>query len=164
MANKSMFPDTIIFDGTTWHMVYDPSCEATVMPSINEKDVQRMTCDAVKFPGRDMPIWLVMVSIVIPSRMDSTGQLIGARRMMGFRTFDRQPPTTYRVQPNELVYYVAEQSDGSAAQRFFNAVARVGQMEAAQSSKPDVSWCNQFAEMEQDKPLGVSNEIARADV
>lgn len=162
MANKSMFPDTITFDGTTWHMVYDPNCEATVMPSINEKDVQRMTCDAVRFPGRELPIWLVMVSILIPSRMDTSGQLIGARRMLGFRTFDRQPPTTYRVQPNELVYYVAEQSDGSAAQRFFNAVTRVDAISAQGQTKPDTSWCSQLASLEQ--PEGVSNEIARTDV
>lgn len=162
MANKSMFPDTINYDGNIWHMVYDPNCEATVMPSINEKDVQRMTCDTVKFPGRDMPIWLVMVSILIPSRMDNSGNLIGARRMLGFRTFDRQPPTTYRVQPNELVYYVAEQSDGSAAQRFFNAVTRRDAAAAQGQPKPDTSWCNQLATLEQ--PEGVSNEIARTDV
>lgn len=159
---KSMFPDTINFDGTTWHMVYDPNCEATVMPSIGEKDVQRMTCDMVRFPGREMPIWLVMVSILIPSRMDTSGQLIGARRMLGFRTFDRQPPTTYRVQPNELVYYVAEQSDGSAAQRFFNAVTRQDMATPQGQPKPDTSWCNQLAALEQ--PDGVSNEIARTDV
>lgn len=152
MANKSMFPDTITYDGSTWHMVYDPSCEATVMPGISEKDVQRMTCDMVRFPGRELPIWLVMVSILIPSRMDSAGQIIGARRMLGFRTFDRQPPTTYRVQPNELVYYVAEQSDGSAAQRFFNAVARISPDAPAISAKPDTSWCEQFAAIEE-KPV-----------
>lgn len=162
MANKSLFPDIINFDGTAWHMVYDPNCEATVMPSINEKDVQRMTCDTVRFPGRDLPIWLVMVSILIPSRMDTSGQLIGARRMLGFRTFDRQPPTTYRVQPNELVYYVAEQSDGSAAQRFFNAVTRQDTVASPGQARPDTSWCNQFATLEQSG--GVDHEIARTDV
>lgn len=159
MANKSMFPDTIIYDGATWHMVYDPNCEATVMPGINEKDVQRVTCDTVKFPGREMPIWLIMVSILIPSRIDTAGQLIGARRMLGFRTFDRQPPTTYRVQPNELVYYVAEQSDGSAAQRFFNAVTRREEVQQASQAKPDTSWCNQLAAIEQ-----TTDEIARTDI
>lgn len=145
MANMSVFPDTIEFDGSVWHLVYDPNCEATVMPSINEKDVQRITCDTVKFPGREMPIWLVVVNIAIPSQMDSMGKLIGARRMLGFRTFSQQPPTTYRVQPNELVYYVAEQSDGSAAQRFFNAVTRVNTSQPPAGSKPDTSWCKQFA-------------------
>lgn len=144
MANTSVFPDTITFDGATWHMVYDPSCEATVMPSVDGKNVQRITCDAVKFPGRDLPVWLMMLQILVPSSMDGSGKLIGARRMLGFRTFERQPPTTYRVQPNELVYYVAEQSDGSAAQRFFNAIT--GQRgEPRPADKPDTSWCQTFA-------------------
>ena len=117
-----------------------------------------MTCDTVRFPGREAPIWLVMVSILIPSRMDTSGQLIGARRMLGFRTFDRQPPTTYRVQPNELVYYVAEQSDGSAAQRFFNAVTRRDTALPQGQAKPDTSWCSQLASLEQ------TDEVAGTDV
>ena len=163
MANSSVFPDVIQFDGSTWHMVYDQNCAATVMPSINEKDVQRITCDTVKFPGRDTPIWLVVVTIVIPSRMDGVGNLIGARRMLGFRTFERQPPPTYRVQPNELVYYVAEQSDGSAAQRFFNAITGMSEAKMAQPNKPDTSWCKQFSALEEPAlpaETGVSCETA----
>lgn len=154
---KSIFPETLMFDGMTWHLVYDPKCDATVMPSFSEKDVQGMTCDTVRYPGRDTPVWLVMVSILIPSRMDGVGQLIGSRRMLAFRTFDRQPPTTYKVQPNECVYYVAEQSDGSAAQRFFNAIARVNTPQAVSATKPDTSWCDQFASLEQ------SDETAGTD-
>lgn len=162
MSNSSAFPDTIEFDGSTWHMVYDPNCEATVMPSINEKDVQRITCDAVKFPGREAPIWLMIINIVIPSRMDGAGKLIGARRMVGFRTFDRQPSPAYRVQPNELVYYVAEQTDGSAAQRFFNAIARVSAEPVAAQAKPDTSWCKQFMD-DNPQQVAIIDEVARTD-
>lgn len=148
MANKSVFPPTIKFDGTTWHMVYDPSCEATVMPNVSEQNVQRVTCDPVRFPGRDVPVWLMLMALSIPSQRDSRGQIIGARRLLGFRTFDHQPPSTYRIQPNEMVYYVAEQSDGSAAQQFFNAVTGVADQVTAVQSKPDTSWCQQFAKEE----------------
>lgn len=144
MANKSVFPPTIKFDGVTWHLVYDPSCEATVMPSINEQDVKNVTCDAVRFPGRDGVIWLMLMAIAVPSRRDSSGNIIGARRLLGFRTFDHQPSTAYRIQPNEFVYYVAEQSDGSAAQQFFNAVVGIGDPAVSTPNKPDTSWCQQF--------------------
>lgn len=146
MANKSVFPSSIQFDGTTWHLVYDPSCEATVMPGINEQDVKNVTCDAVRFPGRDVPIWLMLMAIAVPSRRDSNGNIIGARRLLGFRTFDHQPPSTYRIQPNEFVYYIAEQSDGSAAQQFFNAVTGTTEKASAAAPKPDTSWCQQFAQ------------------
>lgn len=148
MANKSVFPATIQFDGAIWHMVYDPNCEATVMPNINDSDVRRTTCDVVRFPGRDVPIWLLMVDIAIPSRRDSSGRIIGARRLLGFRTFDHQPASSYRIQPNELVYYVAEQSDSSAAQQFFNAITGVSEQGTVAQPKPDTSWCQQFAQEE----------------
>lgn len=144
MGAKSIFPETINFDGADWRLVYDPNCVDTVLPSINERDVQSITIDAVRFPGRADPVWLTMAVILIPSAMDSMGKIIGARRLLGFRTHDRQPPPGYKVRPNELVYYAAAQSDGSAAQRFFNAVTGQDRMQPAEAEQPDSSWQKQF--------------------
>lgn len=145
MATNSIFPDTIMYDGVQWRLVYNPDCPDTVMPSINERDVQSVTMDTVSYPGRANPIWLIMVSIVIPASVDGFGKSIGARRMIGFRTMDRQPLPSYRVRPNELVYYAASQADGSAAQRFFNAVTVLSRVTAEEAEKPDTSWIRQLA-------------------
>lgn len=145
MAINSVFPETIMYDGMSWRLVYDPSCPDTVMPNINERDVQNVSIDTVSYPGRPNPIWLIMVSILIPASMDGFGKPISARRMIGFRTKDQQPLPSYRIQPNELVYYAASQADGSVAQRFFNAVTVLSRMPAEESGQPDTSWINQFA-------------------
>lgn len=145
MAVNSNFPETIMFDGMQWRLVYDPNCTDTVMPSVNERDVQGVTMDAVRFPGRQNSVWLIMVNITIPASSDGFGKPIGARRMIGFRTSDYQPLPSYKVRPNELVYYAASQADGSVAQRFFNAVTILSQVTQSESDKPDTSWTKQFA-------------------
>lgn len=145
MAVNSVFPETINFDGTSWRLVYDPSCTDTVMPSINERDVQGILVDAVTYPGRQNPMWLIMVNIVIPASTDGFGKPIGARRMIGFRIKDQQPLPSYRIKPNELVYYAAAQTDGSVAQRFFNSVTILSRMASEESDKPDTSWIKQFS-------------------
>lgn len=145
MAVNSVFPETINFDGTSWRLVYDPSCTDTVMPSINERDVQGVLVDAVTYPGRPNPMWIIMVNILIPASTDGFGKPIGARRMVGFRIKDQQPLPSYRVRPNELVYYAAAQADGSVAQRFFNAVTILSRMDGGDSEKPDTSWIKQFS-------------------
>lgn len=149
MAINSNFPETIMFDGAQWRLVYDPNCADTVMPSINERDVQSVTMDTVRFPGRPNPLWLIMVNIIIAATTDGFGKTIGARRMIGFRTSDYQPAPSYKVRPNELVYYAASQADGSVAQRFFNAVTVLSQVEKQETSdKPDTSWTKHFAPVE----------------
>lgn len=145
MAVNSVFPETIHFDGTDWRLAYDPSCTDTVMPSINERDVQGVMVDAVTYPGRPNPMWIIMVNIQIPASSDGFGKPIGARRMIGFRIKDQQPLPSYRIRPNELVYYVAAQADGSVAQRFFNAVTILSRMDKGESEKPDTSWIKQFS-------------------
>lgn len=143
---NSVFPEMIMFEGIPWRLAYDPNCPDTVLPSINEKDVKSVTIDAVQFPGRTTPIYLILVNILIPSAIDSTGKIIGARRLIGFRTRDAQPEPNYKVQPNELVYYVAAQTDGSVAQQFFNAVTGIGQRpQVTEAEQPDTSWCRQFS-------------------
>lgn len=145
MAINSVFPETINFDGASWRLVYDPSCTDTVMPSINERDVQGVLVDAVTYPGRQNPMWIIMVNIQIPASTDGFGKPIGARRMIGFRIKDQQPLPSYRIKPNELVYYAAAQADGSVAQRFFNSVTILSRMTAEESDKPDTSWIKQFS-------------------
>lgn len=155
-TNKSVFPASIQYDGAVWHMAYDPSCAATVMPRFDDRDVVGVTCDPVRFPGRANPVWLMLVAVTIPSSRDSRGNIIGARRLIGFRTFDHQPSPAYRVQPNELVYYVAEQSNGSAAQLFFNAVTNQAEVEAEIATRPDTSWCQQFGATPEEGSDGTS--------
>lgn len=149
MAISSVFPETIMFDGAQWRLVYDPSCVDTVMPNINGASVN-LTMDTVRYPGRATPVWLVVARILIPSAMDGYGKIIGSRRMIGFRTFDQQPVPGYKPQPNELVYYAAAQSDGSSAQQFFNAIANVQTVASESAEKPDTSWINQFAQSRED--------------
>lgn len=155
----SPFPDAIMYDGVQWRKVYDPSCPDTVMPSINERDVQSVSMDAVNYPGRQTPIWIIMVNIIIPPSTDGFGQPISARRMIGFRTKESQPPPSYRVRPNELVYYAAAQADGSAAQRFFNAVTVLSRMPAAESEKPDISWIREFEPESQPAPQAPPEKV-----
>lgn len=160
MAVNSVFPETIMFDGLSWRLVYDPSCPDTVMPSINERDVQNVTMDTVNYPGRPNPVWIIMVNILIPASTDGFGKPIGARRMIGFRTKDQQPLPSYRVRPNELVYYAASQADGSVAQRFFNAVTILARMPQEETGQPDTSWIKEFASNSSVAVEAESNENA----
>lgn len=142
MAIASKFPAAIEFDGAIWHLLHDPSNPNSVRPNVTERDVQGVSADPVKIPGNQKQLWLVTVSILIPSQMVDN-KIIGARRMVGFRLNEYQPLPSDRVRPEDLVYYIAEQSDGSAAQRFINAIlgAPVHQPE---DEKPDTSWCKQM--------------------
>lgn len=159
MAINSNFPETIMYDGMQWRLVYDPNCTDTVMPSINERDVQSVTMDTVQFPGRPAPIWLIMVNITIPESSDGFGKKISARRMIGFRTRDQQPLPSYKVRPNELVYYAASQADGSAAQRFFNAVTVLAHVPASEPEQPDTSWTQMFAQPQPQVPAADTEVI-----
>lgn len=144
MITKSSFPATIEFDGSTWYLVHDPNDPNSVRPNINEQDVQCVSSDPVKLPNNPNQLWLVAVSVLVPSQTDSRGRIIGSRRMVGFRLNDQQPVQGSPVRPDELVYYVAAQTDGSsAAQRFIDAIfgSLVPQQE---EDKADTSWCKQM--------------------
>lgn len=153
MATASRFPAVIEFDGAIWHLLHDPSNPNSVRPNVTDRDVQGVSVDPVKLPGNPKQVWLVAVSILIPSQMVEN-KIIGARRMVGFRLKDVQPLPSERVRPDELVYYMAEQSDGSAAQRFINAIVGAPLQQPVEEEKPDTSWCKQMFVEQQPTPVG----------
>lgn len=146
MATKSVFPETLEFDGAIWHMVYDPKCETTVMPNLAGANILSIDRTPVRFPGATADSFMVTTDIIFPAHADSQGRLVNERRMKGFRTYDYAPASPAMVKPEELVYYVAEPTtgNGSAAQRFLNALVGARGAEAPVKDTVDTSWIDKF--------------------
>lgn len=151
MAVKSVFPDTLEYDGAVWHMVYDPTCETTVMPNLANAQFSPLQCTPVQFGEGKGKAFMVTVDILFPAHTDSQGRLVNERRMKGFRTYDYAPASPAMVKPEELVYYVAEPSIGnsSAAQRFLNALVGARQAENPPKDTVDTSWVDKFGRKEE---------------
>lgn len=152
MARKSAFRETIQYDGAVWHLVYDPASSYMVAPDLRGASVSPLTVNKVIFPKTGQPAWIATLGVVFPTGVDSVGRLVNERRMLGFRTFDYEPPKQLSIPYNEFAYYVAEPVSGNdtAAQRFLNAVSGADQPSAveAEKGKVDASWTEQFAEDE----------------
>lgn len=153
MAQKSAFRPAIQYDNTTWHLVFDPASNYMVAPNLQGARISPLTVNKVVFPGSNAPCWIATLGVIFPAGVDSVGRVVNERRMLGFRTFDYEPPKQLTIPYNELAYYVAEPSTGadSAAQQFLNAVAGYEQStaEPAQSEQTDISWTQRFAEREE---------------
>lgn len=153
MARKSAFRETIQYDGTIWHLVFDPASTYMVAPNMQGARISPLTVNKVVFRKTGQPAWIATLGVVFPAGVDSVGRLVNERRMLGFRTFDYEPPKQLSIPYNELAYYVAEPVSGndSAAQRFLDAVGGVDQPPVIESEKDqvDTSWTQQFAEAEE---------------
>lgn len=155
MTKKSPFREVISYDGSIWHLVYDPRNPNMIAPSLQGANISPLTVSKVRFPsGRDA--WLVTMGVIFPSTTDITGKVINARRLLGFRTFDHEPPNGIPLPYNDFAYYLAEPGNGaqSAAQQFLDAVTGVGQppVQEPESEKPDSAWTDMFAENETPAP------------
>lgn len=149
---KSVFRDVIEYDGRLWHLVYDPNSDVTVAPNLSGAQVGPLIVNSVQFPGDSRPAWIATMGVVFPPTTDMRGRVVSERRLLGFRTFDYEPPKQLTLPYNELAYYLAEPSVGndSAAQRFLDAVMGRGQPAPQQLSdvERDVSWTERFAQAE----------------
>lgn len=151
MAKKSVFRETIEYDGTVWHLVYDPNASATMAaPSLQGANLSPLVKNKIKFPNDPNPAWIVTMGIVFPAATDLHGNLVNERRMLAFRTFNREPQEGVPIPYNDLAYYLAEPvtSENSAAQKFVDAIIGVGQPEPEQAKEkePDASWTERFVQ------------------
>lgn len=148
-VRKSVFRDVIQYDGRVWHLVYDPNSDITVAPNLAGAQVGPLITNEVQFPGDTKPSWLVTMGVLFPPTTDMTGRVVNERRMLGFRTFDYEPPKQLQLPVSELAYYLAEPGVGSdsMAQQFLNAVIGVNQPSPQQigQAEKDASWTEKFA-------------------
>lgn len=153
MAKKSNFRDVIQYDGHIWHLVYDPNSDITVPPNLGGAQVGPLIINEVRFPNDPKPAWLVTMGVLFPPTTDMTGRVVNERRMLGFRTFDYEPPKQLQLPYTELAYYLAEPSvgDDSMAQRFLEAVIGINQPSTQQltQAEKDTSWTERFAKAEE---------------
>lgn len=152
MSKKSIFREVINYDGTRWHLVYDPRNPNMAAPSLEGGNLSPLTVSKVKFPnGRDA--WIVTMGVIFPANTDITGRVMNARRMLAFRTFDREPKQGEPLPYKDMAYYLAEPENGnnSAAQKFLDAITGKGQSEEQEQEddKPDSAWTDMFVEAEE---------------
>lgn len=152
MARKSAFQETIEFEGATWHLVFDPASTYMVAPNLQGAQITPLRVNKVVFSRTGQPAWIATLCVTYPAGVDSMGRLVNERRMLGFRTFDYEPPKQLSIPYNEFAYYVAEPVSGndSMAQRFLDAVSGANKQGGVGGDKPqvDVSWTKQFVEDE----------------
>lgn len=152
MNRKSIFREVINYDGIRWHLVYDPRNPNMLAPSLDGANISPLTVSQVKFPnGRDA--WIVTMGVIFPAMTDITGKVTNARRMLGFRTFDREPKQGEPLPYKDMAYYLAEQETGnnSAAQKFLDAITGQDQTEEQEQDedKPDSAWTSMFEQAEE---------------
>lgn len=162
MAGEFKFPDTLQFDGISWRLLYAPYDPKTVPPNLSEAQIPSFTCNPVAVSGRDTPLYIAIADVIFPAQRDSTGRIVGERRLKGFRIFSQRPYSPNDVKINDCVFYIAETSGvgGSVAQRFFDALIGHAPTDSAGQSS-DASWCKELAVAVQE-PVNES-EIALKD-
>lgn len=148
------FPSAINYDGKVWHLLYAPDVDSTLPPNLEGATVQSMTCDPVTVPGRKQPIFITLIDILFPARQDSTGKVIGERRLKAFRTYEFPPTDPTQVKYYECAFYLAapQGAGESVSQQFFNAIMGSCQ-EEAKAEKADTSWCDSLAKLQKQEAV-----------
>lgn len=147
------FPQTIVYDGRVWHLQYAPDNPITVRPDMQGSQVVSATCDPVRVPGREQPLYVAILDIVFPARQDIYGNVMSERRLKGFRTYITPPPqlNPQTVPVEDCAFYVAEPSNEqttSAAQRFFDAIMGQAQAEERKAKQADGAWCQELSQLQ----------------
>lgn len=140
------FPRSFHDRGKTWHLLYSPDDQTTMLPSLDGGKVAALVVDPLYLPGRDEPIWVVRVDITLPS-VASDGRMVGERHLRGIRTFAQRPVAPDRTPPLEMAFYLREpeeRSGNSETQDFMLSLLGV----VAQEQKPEVdrNWMGMLSD------------------
>ena len=144
MANTSLFPSSVEFEGDIWHLLYDPANDTTVQPNLSGARVIKTACDPVRVAGapEGKTLYMVVVDLLIPASAE-VGRVTTEKRLKAFRVYDYMPPNLDAVQPREMVYYIAEPrlaSKGNASQAFLDTVLGVALAENRKKNAVDTGW------------------------
>ena len=144
MANTSLFPSSVEFEGDIWHLLYDPANDTTVQPNLSGARVIKTACDPVRVAGapEGKTLYMVVVDLLIPASAE-VGRVTTEKRLKAFRVYDYMPPNLDAVQPREMVYYIAEPrlaSKGNASQAFLDTGLGVALAENRKKNAVDTGW------------------------
>lgn len=159
------FPSVIQYDGLAWHLIYAPDVENMLPPNLEGAVVQSLTCDPVKVPNRQQPMFLTMLDIVFPARQDPSGKkVVGEKKLKAFRLYDTPPYDPSQVKPIDCSFYLAapQGAGESAAQRLLNAVMGACH-EDAQKDEADASWCDALAKLQTQEVACVEGDTAHTE-
>lgn len=144
MVAGMAFPRSLVFDGLTWHLLYNPTDATSGVPPDVSGVPFDARCDPVKIGGQDNPWFLVTIDFNFPARATSDGRLIPERKMRAFKLSPVSVVSMDGIVLAEFVCYLAEPSpatQGSRAQRFIDTILGVVAEEQAKQVQPDTSWC-----------------------
>lgn len=136
---KSMFPVSFQFDNETWHLQYDPANPMTVKPDLTHSRIMKAACDPVTLPNTEKTLYLVVLDIIIPA----TQPVSLERRLLAIRIYDARPVSLEAVNPNEMLYYVAQpkfDNEGNRSQALFNTLLGQVMTESQPEQKIDRGW------------------------
>lgn len=148
------FPKTFSDRGKTWHLMYSPDDQTTMLPALDGGKVAALVVDPLHLPGRPEPLWVLRVDVTLPS-IASDGRVLGERHLRGIRTFAQRPVAPDTVPPREMAFYLEEpQSRGqnSETQDFMLSLLGV----AFEERKPeiDTEWPGMLAGAQASGPEG----------
>lgn len=147
MVGKSLFEQIIEWEGSTWHLQYDPADDMSVVPDLSGGRIVNTSCTEVKLPNTspDAHYYMVTVDIEIPAVMRGN-EVRPAKQLKGFRIYDYMPPEPTGVASlrlPEMAFYIKEPTSipvGGSAQMFLDTI--LGKTLAAAEKRDDMdrSW------------------------